>query len=194
MNILRIKKVRAYYNLSLLLAVTLAMALLIMTTQLRAQDSLTFFADRAECDTTCPNLPVEDFENNNCGSIIEGLPAPLDENSNDACFTPGQILPGIQFINDGPDRGGMELAFVGSSTGFGNPSDVVVANFFEDGFKINFPNNDVNTACMDLTSFLGSGTVTSISTDPAACLAPRSVHAQMRATSLASNRIRTSLQ
>ena len=132
---------------------------LIMTTQLRAGNSLTFFADRAGCSTACPNLPVEDFENSNCSATdIEALPAPLDENSNDACFTPGQILPGIQFLNDGPERGGIELAFIGSNTGFGNPSDVVVANFFIDGFKIiNFPSNDVNTVCMDLTSFLGSG-------------------------------------
>ena len=45
---------------------------LIMTTQLRAQDSLTFFTDRAECDTACPNLPVEDFETTLHDDLVRG--------------------------------------------------------------------------------------------------------------------------
>jgi len=118
---------------------------------------VTFYSDRSDCDAACPDLLVEDFENSNClSNQTEGLPSPLNDLSNDTCFTPGQIQPGIEFLTNNPP-GPNELAFAGSATGNGNPSDVVVANTFVDTYIINFPNNDVDTVCMDVTTLASPG-------------------------------------
>jgi len=117
-------------------------------------NGLTFFTDRAQCDASCPGLPVEDFETNLCtADTIQGLPAPLNSSSDDACFMPNQILPGIEFANDGTDQGGVELVFVGSNL-FGLSSDVVLTNIFLEPYFITFPGNVVDTACMDIVSLL----------------------------------------
>lgn len=117
---------------------------------------LTFFTDRTQCDASCPGLPVEDFETNNCAAnaAVE-LPDPLNSSSNDACFMPGQILPGIEFTSPGMDAPGSELVFIGSNF-FGVPSDVVVANVNQEPYFITFPGNVVDTACMDIVSVAGS--------------------------------------
>lgn len=110
------------------------------------------FTDRAECDTSCPGLPVENFETSNCASNDSSeLPAPLNSSSDDACFIPGQILPGIEFANDGTDRAGNELVFFGGNLA-GLSSDVVLADFFVDPYFITFPGNVVDTVCMDIVS------------------------------------------
>ncbi len=85
--------------------------------------------------TGCSN--VQDFSGSSCG--LTGFDSPLNEGNTGACFTPGEILPGIEFNstgNNGP--GGNGLVAVDPGQGFGNPADVVLANFFVDGLVIDF--------------------------------------------------------
>ncbi len=120
---------------------------------------LAFYSDRVAFDAYFPGLPVEGFEQGNVdpGGVL-GCPAPLDETSNNACFTPGQILPGVRFdITPGPhpDDG---LVLVGA--GFNsNPSIILLANFFVDTFDIYFTRPDVFVAGMDLHSHYAADNV-----------------------------------
>jgi hypothetical protein len=121
-------------------------------------DALAYYATRAAFDADFPGLPLEDFEAGIVapGAIV-GCPAPLDENNNDACFLPGDILPGILFQDDpGPDPAGLALVGAGAN---GNPSKQVVANTFADSFDIFFTTTDTYAAGMDLASHFGADTV-----------------------------------
>jgi len=83
------------------------------------------------------------------------FPSPLNDLSNNRCFTPGQIQPGIEFLTNDP-IGPNQLLF--ASAGFlGAPSNVVVGNSLVDTYIIRFPNYDANTVCMDVTSLVGGG-------------------------------------
>lgn len=115
---------------------------------------LTFFSDPAVFAAACPDLPTEDFEEG-VGYII-GFAGPLDENSSNVVFSPGDILPGVSF-NSNTDRGGFELVFVDETAGFGNLEGVVLANFFVDTFVINFTASDVTGVSMDVVDIASVG-------------------------------------
>lgn len=72
--------------------------------------------------------------------------APVDAGSNDGCFTPGDILPGIAFLdNPGPSIGGFLV--VGADYNFGaNPQGILVTNTFADTFDILFSGPDMTRA------------------------------------------------
>ena len=116
---------------------------------------LTFYTDRGIFDDGFPDLPCEDFEEGNVGpGSVVPCPAPLDENNNDSCFSPGDIEPGIQFVDD-PSPG--QLALLGQ--GFaGAPSKNVVADIFVDSYVINFTGGDTQAAGMDLVAYYGNDT------------------------------------
>jgi hypothetical protein len=63
-------------------------------------------------------------------------PAPADASSDDDCFVPGQILPGIAFTdNPGPDQ----LVLLGEDFGgLNNPTNVLTNDVFVDAFEILF--------------------------------------------------------
>jgi hypothetical protein len=119
--------------------------------------SLTFYTSRTDFDTAHPGLPIEDFEEGNVspGGVV-GCPSPLDENNNDACFSPGDILPGITITEStAPLPDGLALIGAGFA---GNPSKIVVANFFIENFQLQF-SPIVGAAGMDLGCYFATDTV-----------------------------------
>lgn len=130
--------------------------------------SLNFFASRAAFDAAHPGLPIEGFE---AGSVPPGgivpCPSPLDDTNNDACFSPGDILPGITITESAaPQFDGLALLAAGS---FGNPSKIVVANYFIENFQLEFA-PAVLAAGMDLGCYFGSDTVNVTINGPAGLL------------------------
>jgi hypothetical protein len=62
--------------------------------------SLTFYTDRATFDAAHPGLPLEDYSNTNIPpNSVLNCPGPFDSNTNNGCFSPGDILPGISVVN-----------------------------------------------------------------------------------------------
>lgn len=116
-------------------------------------EGVTFYTVRGDWDLAAPGLPCEDFEEGLGIPGVVGAPAPLNASTSNPYFSPGEILPGIEFrdnpLNGGKD--GLGLAYV--AAGFaGNPSITVVANTFVDMYEIVF-SPPVTSAGMDLQSF-----------------------------------------
>ncbi|MGH7892570.1 MAG: hypothetical protein ACREN0_09895, partial [Thermodesulfobacteriota bacterium] len=59
---------------------------------------VTFTDNEAAFFAQNPNLAIQDFESGNAapGSVVSCSQI-INENTNDACFSPGDILPGIEF-------------------------------------------------------------------------------------------------
>ena len=110
------------------------------------------FDDRATFLAQFPDLPLEDFEE---GRVADrdavGCPGPLDATSDNACFHPGEIQPGVRFNSELP-AGGDELALVGPGFG-GALSKTIVAGQFTDAFIIDFTGGNVTAAAMDLVAY-----------------------------------------
>ena len=115
--------------------------------------SVAFFTNRAAFLAQFPNLPLEDFEKGIVPTRqFTACPGPVDATSNNACFLPGAILPGVQFNSDHPE-GGQELLLLKAGT-FGAPSMNIVANFFSDAFVITFTGGNVTAVGMDLVAYI----------------------------------------
>src|SRR6266571_7040399 len=117
--------------------------------------TLTYLASRADFTAQFPDLPVEGFEAGNVadGDVV-GCPGPLDATSDNTCFSPGGILPGIRFNSDhtsGQDETGEDVALLGNGFGGVAHSKQLVATVDVDGFLIDFTEN-VTAAGMDLVS------------------------------------------
>jgi hypothetical protein len=101
-----------------------------------------------------PGLASQDFQSGNAApGGIAGCFVPVDTNSNDNCFTPGQILPGIQFIDNPvhPPPGEFGMNIIGSNFGVtGNPFTALINNFFAASFDIVFLDNNVSAVGMDM--------------------------------------------
>jgi hypothetical protein len=96
---------------------------------------MSFFDNRAAFDVAVPGLPIEDFEEGNVppgGATI--CDDPYDSNTNDACWTPGDILPDLRL---GSNRGAA-MAIWGDGV-FGQPTIVTGAGFFTDYSYLEFP-------------------------------------------------------
>jgi hypothetical protein len=119
-----------------------------------ASAQVTFTTDDAVFFALNPNLASQDFESGNAapGSVLSCSQI-INENTDDACFSPGDILPGIEFavpLN--------VLAIVGPDFN-DNPFIVLVPVFSGDSLDITFPGNTVNAVGMDLGCLLeGPGT------------------------------------
>jgi len=110
------------------------------------------FDDRATFLAQFPDLPLEDFEE---GRVADrdaaACPGPLDATSDNDCFHPGEILPGVRFNSELP-ADGAEIALVGP--GFsGALSKTIVAGEFTDAFIIDFTGGGVTAAGMDLVAY-----------------------------------------
>ena len=112
---------------------------------------LVFFTARSIFDAAAPGLPVEDFEDGSATlESVVTCNAPLNSASNDACFTPGEILPGIEIQdNPGPSTGGL---FILGAWLIGNPSIVTGASSSAESTDLRFPSNDVFSVGMDVLS------------------------------------------
>ncbi len=114
---------------------------------LTASAQVIFSSDEAQFLSDNPDL---DFQNFLSAPAPDGTfvvcNAPVDANSNDDCFTPGQILPGIAFIdNPGPDLGSM-LVFGADYVSNANPRGPLTTNTFADTFDIIFSDPDTTRA------------------------------------------------
>ncbi|PYO39628.1 MAG: hypothetical protein DMD29_08270 [Gemmatimonadetes bacterium] len=115
--------------------------------------SVSFFTDRASFLAQFPGLALADFET---GQVLDGrvktCRGPVDATTNDDCFHPGEIPPGVQFNADHFEAG-EELVLVGTGF-FGAPSKNLVANVFTDAFLIDFSGGNVTAVGMDLVAYL----------------------------------------
>lgn len=107
----------------------------------------TFFADRASFDAAAGVLPTEDFENTLVGSGgITACSNSFNAATNDGCFAPGGILPGIT-LSSVQNTGGMVVI----NTNIGLTSAAVGPNTFADNLSIAF-GPGVNAVGLDLFS------------------------------------------
>lgn len=85
-----------------------------------------------------PDLQFQDFEDTKVGpGDVAGCNVPVDSNSNDDCFSPGDILPGIAFLN-GPIFAPPDLIVIGQGLFDPGlpPGPVLLTNEFADDFEI----------------------------------------------------------
>jgi hypothetical protein len=111
--------------------------------------SLSFYTDRATFDSDYPGLPNEDFEE---ATVLPGgvspCDTPINSQSDDSCFSPGDIVPGVD-IQDNPSYSNMAALGPGF---FGNPSKVVGPAAFADFLEIVFTTNETYAAGMLILS------------------------------------------
>lgn len=106
----------------------------------QASAQVNFTTNEAQFDIDHPTLSVQDFQVANApglGSI--SCDAPVNANSDDACFSPGEILPGIQFLdNPGPEVGGVIVIGANFNGTGGNPPNLLSNNTFADSYDVEF--------------------------------------------------------
>ena len=62
-----------------------------------ANAALITFNSRPAFNAAAPGLPVEDFQNGNIPVGATACPGPFNSATNNACFSPGDLLPGISY-------------------------------------------------------------------------------------------------
>lgn len=99
----------------------------------RAPMGLTYYTDRSVFNAAFPGLPIEDWASSVIGpNAICTAYSPLDA-TGDGCFSPGDILPGIEFNTSTIDD------YVLLTTGFlGTPFNVVGPNTYTDDSQFIF--------------------------------------------------------
>ena len=103
-----------------------------------------FTTDEAAFLAQNPNLDTQDFESGNVApDSVKQCSAVLNENTSDACFSPGDILPGIEFAQVPL---GAHTLFIGGPDVEDNPFVVLFTNFNSDSMDITFPGINVNAA------------------------------------------------
>ena len=112
-----------------------------------------FYADLATFTAANPGLALEGFENANGGT--QAFEGPLDSTTDNAAFSPGDILPGVTFVDQpGADFGGMFIAGPGQSS---NPTTAVGQNTpASDALDVLF-NPGVAAVSFDLFQNFGGG-------------------------------------
>jgi len=114
---------------------------------------LVFYTTQVEFDNMCPGLPVESFDYINSPGAT-GCNGPFNSATNDACYSPGALMPGfsmdaIPVVGDG--------SMVTIAAGFlGNPSVIVGPNFFDDNNEILF-DQSVTGAGIEVTAPFATG-------------------------------------
>lgn len=109
---------------------------------------MTFTTDEAQFIANNPGLAFQDFAvaNAPAGLIINCNPGIINSATNDPCFMPGDILPGIEFSSSTLSN---DLLVLGSNAaGSGNPADVLTNNTFPDSYNISFTDPNVRRAGM----------------------------------------------
>lgn len=117
-----------------------------------ASAALMIYNDRSLFNLDAPGLPVETFENHSAISDPITFAPPLDENTNNGTFTPGDILPGIS-ISVLQETGGTGDVILEQSGGvIDPPSSVIGPNAIPDALEITF-SIPVNAVGFDLIEF-----------------------------------------
>jgi len=96
-----------------------------------------------------PGLAIQNFSAGKVSTgVFESCEVPIDENSNDNCFDPGTIFPGIQFQN-GPIPINFGLVLAGPNVlGNTNPVNVLIPETYLSDFEIVFPEGNVRAAAI----------------------------------------------
>jgi hypothetical protein len=84
-------------------------------------------------------LAVEGFsEAMAVAGSITACDAPVNSASNDDCFSPGEIIPGVRFVdNPGPETDG--LALLGANfAGTSNPGNILTNKTFANLYDVEF--------------------------------------------------------
>ena len=136
----------------------LAAAAVALTLQLIAApaSALAIYNSRALFQSANPGLTLEDFETN-VFTDIATCGTSLDSTTNDACFTPGQLQPGITYA-----AGGANMVGLDQNSGIpGVTSSVIGPNGFVDDLIITLTGAGLVTAIgLDILSGSGSGAIT----------------------------------
>lgn len=121
------------------------LAALLFSGVLPAGAQVSFFSNEALFNSSNPGLTFQDFSDGNVGPGGDALcNLPVDENSNDGCFDPGDILPGIAFSSS-PLNG---LVLVGPD--FPPDFNVLLTADQPDTFEIFFSDGTVLAAGVNL--------------------------------------------
>lgn len=129
------------------LSVLTAVAALAVFGVQSARAQLTFYNTRSDFNAAFPGLAVEDFEDGTPQS--SGLSGPIDNNTNNAAFQPGDILDGLRL--DFPGSSANQYFFNNNSAyNTGNGTNVVTTNHGGNSLDLLFYNNDVTAAGFDL--------------------------------------------
>ncbi len=123
----------SYFIITLLISLTPALA------------QVTFTNDQAQFLARNPNLQFQDF----LGKVLampEVCANPANSSSNDNCFSPGQILPDIEFVVDPGLSSNALVLFNGNFFGNNNPPNVLASNVggVGDDFDIIFTEPNIN--------------------------------------------------
>lgn len=127
-----------YSYTSLMLLLILGLFVLIPFNAALAQVS--FETNEATFDANNPGLSVQDFQAAGVasGTIRTCTASPINSSTNDNCFSPGDILPGLDFVdNPGPDSGGL-LVLGDSTNGSANPANVLTNNTIANALDVEF--------------------------------------------------------
>jgi hypothetical protein len=124
-------------------------AVLLFSGVLPADAQVSFFSNEALFNSSNPGLFFQDFNDGNVGPGGDALcNLPVDENSNDGCFDPGDILPGIAFSSSPLING---LVLVGPD--FPPDFNVLLTADQPDTFEILFSDGNVLAAGVNLGCF-----------------------------------------
>ena len=118
------------------LAALAAGTVLVLLSAAPVEASLITFTTRATFDAAAPGLPTETFEDGNVSTGGIACAAPADSSTNNTCFSPGDILPGVQVVADGPFSLTSEALHY--STGIFSTTAALFANFFDDTLALQF--------------------------------------------------------
>jgi hypothetical protein len=115
-----------------------------MFTGAQASAQVTFTNDEAQFLARNPDLQFQDFESGNVApNSVMQCSAVVNENTSDGCFSPGDILPGIEFAQVPL---GAHTLFIAGPGVEGNTFVVLFTDFNTDTMDITFPGNSMNTA------------------------------------------------
>ncbi len=128
-------------NNNLMVKLYLAVITVFLFSTSAALAQVTFTNDEAAFNASNPGLAVQNFESVNLPpSGVVGCSQIINENTNDGCFSPGDILPGIQF------EGLTDVLDIAGPAFTQNPFIVLTTDRPDDAIIITFPGNRVNAA------------------------------------------------
>ena len=134
------------------LVVPLAATALILLSAAPADAALVTFSTRTTFDAAAPGLPTETFEDGNVSTVGIACAAPADASTNNACFSPGDILPGLQVLSDGFFSSTDSALHY--STGIFSTTSALFANFFDDTLALEF---DAGVEAVGFDAFTAKG-------------------------------------
>lgn len=112
-----------------------------------------FFTDRAAFLAEYPDLMIQNFAQSKVApSSFENCASPANSNSNDDCFSPGDILSGLQFQSGPP--GPFQLLLQGANgIGINNPDNSLVSADIDTAFDILFTQELYNIVALEIGCF-----------------------------------------